>query len=692
MADYIYLLETRLSPAQQRAIGTVRTVARENDVTIFLTGGAVRDLTGGGSVRDLDLTIQGDVSRLKPAIEAAGGEVYGEHPAAQKLFLVLPGGVRIELSSTVNVSYPQPGKPKYETGTLSDDLRSRDFTANAMAISLNDGSYGLLIDPLNGVADIENRELRLVSNYGFIEDPSRLIRATRLSSRLGWQMEERTRQRYETAKEEGYISSLAAWNRGYELEEIFHEEDPVRILRALEAEGWMTTLFPALSSTKANTAALADVAERQGQLQTHGILAHSAALLFPLITAKLPSADVAALKAALVRPGFVSEIESLEGRTREFGTRFASKEAGTPSAAWKILHDTEPNLVLSMAYSSKAASVQSRLKTFLTESPLARQRVPYALMQEMRITPDLPGYADLLEKLFFELMDGNLSTTEEMKAYLEPYSPPAPPPPISLRRARAKKEARPSRAKVKKAVDAPAAPMTVAAEEEAKGVPSGLTNASSLTGPDRGPEPTSHVPLEGKVAPEPVAVDPKQGTRKPAPAPSKPSVATAKPDTSKEAPPIPAAEKRKTPGKETGTARGSGKDSHATTHVQKSEPPDARKGKASIAVTSAPVKSPAKASATTTSKQAQVAAPAGKTSTSGKKGVPVKTAPAKAAPATKKAAPARTATALKKTVSAKKAVKATSAKPVLAKVGKSSSGAKKVAGKKVSAKKTGRRR
>ena len=244
MADYIYLLETRLSPAQQAAIGTVRNIAREHESTIFLTGGAVRDLTGGGSIRDLDLTIQGDVLKLKKDLEKAGVEIVGENPTAQQLFLLFPGGVRVELSSAVAVTYPKPGKPKYEPGNLTDDLRRRDFTANAMAISLNEGSYGLLMDPLNGVADIENRELRLVSNYGFIEDPSRLIRAARLSSRLGWQMEERTRQRYETAKEENYIEPMGAWQRGYELEEIFHEDDPPRILRALEAEGWAEALFP----------------------------------------------------------------------------------------------------------------------------------------------------------------------------------------------------------------------------------------------------------------------------------------------------------------------------------------------------------------------------------------------------------------------------------------------------------------
>ncbi len=93
------------------------------------------------------------------------------------------------------------------------------------------------MDPLNGVADIEARQLRLVSNYGFIEDPARLLRATRLVARLGWQLDERTQTRFQNAKDEKAIEALSAYHRGYELEEIGHEEDGLRVLAAMEAEG-----------------------------------------------------------------------------------------------------------------------------------------------------------------------------------------------------------------------------------------------------------------------------------------------------------------------------------------------------------------------------------------------------------------------------------------------------------------------
>src|ERR1700678_431648 len=308
MADYIYLLENRLSAAQQAALLVVREVARAKGLTVFLVGGAVRDMTSGSPVRDLDVVVQGNASKLKKDIEKVHGAIAGENEAFQTLFVRFPGGVRMEIGSTLSVSYPKPGKPVVKPATILEDLRRRDFTANAMALSLNDGSYGLLMDPLNGVADIENRELRLVSNYGFIEDPVRMIRAARFMARLGWQMDEKTQARYETGKQEEYISAMGDFQRGYETEEIFHEEDPLRVLRRLEAEGWMKHLFPALAAAKANVAELERLRDVQSQLQIQGIHPEAAVANFPLLTAKMAPKEVAALKKSFVRPGFVDEI------------------------------------------------------------------------------------------------------------------------------------------------------------------------------------------------------------------------------------------------------------------------------------------------------------------------------------------------------------------------------------------------
>jgi tRNA nucleotidyltransferase/poly(A) polymerase len=450
MADYIYLLENRLSRNQKAALHAVREVARAKGLTVFLVGGAVRDLTSGSPVRDLDVVVQGNALKLKKDLEKAGAQISGENEPGQSLYVRFPGSVRLEVGSTLAVTYPKPGKMVAKTANILEDLRRRDFTANAMALSLNEGSYGLLMDPLNGVADIENRELRLVSNYGFIEDPVRMIRAARLMARLGWQLEEKTRTRYETGKTEGYISAMDAFHRGYETEEIFHEEDPLRVLRRLESEGWMPHLAPALSSAKANVTELEKLRESQTQLQMQGIYPEPAAANFPLLTAKLSAKEISGLKASFPRQGFVREIENLESEGKEFAALLSSKQATAPSQAWKMMVAAKPEAVLWVAYSTKSGALQAKFKSFYGEWQQARTKIPYTQMQEMRIVPGLEGYDELLEKLFFELMDGKLGTVEEMKAFLEPYSPPAPPPPVHLRRPRAaKKDAKPAKSRKK---------------------------------------------------------------------------------------------------------------------------------------------------------------------------------------------------------------------------------------------------
>lgn len=439
MPDYIYLLENRLSPAQQNALRQVRDAARNAGMTVFLAGGAVRDLTSGFPVRDLDFSVQGNALKLKKSLEKAGGVFWGEYEPSRTLWFWFPGSVRVEVSSARREEYPKPGKPVYHWAPILEDLRRRDFTANAMAVSLNEGSWGLLLDPLNGYADIETRHLRLASNYGFIEDPSRMIRAVRFAARTGWEMDQRTQARYQNAKEEGLMEQVPAHLRGYELEEIAHEEDPVRVLRALEAEGWTKILCPAWVAAKADQKGLEELSKILIRLMMLGVNPDPSAAHMELLTAKMTPKDIAGLKKQFPRTGFVDQWENLEKSAREFSKELLSKAAATPSAAWKLLVSYEPEAVLWLAFSSKAAPVREKFNNFLNVWPEARQKIPTTLMAEMRITPDLPDYGKVVEALFFQFMDGKLLTEEEIRKFLEPFSPPAPPPPVVIRRPRGRR-------------------------------------------------------------------------------------------------------------------------------------------------------------------------------------------------------------------------------------------------------------
>jgi tRNA nucleotidyltransferase/poly(A) polymerase len=448
MPDYIYLLKNRLSVHQRNALEHIRTAARDEGMTVFLVGGAVRDLTSGSPVFDLDVTVQGNALKLKKALEQAGGTLWGEHEPTRTLFFRFPVGVTVEISSARREEYPKPGKPVYHWDTILEDLRRRDFTANAMALSLNEHSYGLLMDPLNGVADIEARQLRLVSNYGFIEDPSRLLRATRLVARLGWELDERTQTRFQNAKEEKSIEALSPHLRGYELEEIGHEEDGLRVLAAMEAQGWMQYLFPAWTTASADAAALDEMRKLVTQLQMQGVSPDISAVSVNYLTAKLSPKDLATLKALFVRPGFVEEWNNLDNAAKEFNKQLSAKEAATPSATWKLFTSADPQAVLWLGLTSKTPAIQAKYKNFFTVWPEARQKIPHALFQEMRITPEIPGYDEMISGLFLGTIDGKLETEEQLRAFLEPYSPPAPPPPVTVRRTRGSKKSAEPKVKI----------------------------------------------------------------------------------------------------------------------------------------------------------------------------------------------------------------------------------------------------
>jgi len=499
MPDYVYLLERRLSPAQRNALSLVRDAARAEGMTSFLTGGAVRDLTSGHPVRDFDVAVQGNALNLRQPLDSAGFIYWGSHAPSQTLFLRYPGGVRLEVSSARKETFAKPAHPTYEWTNILEDLRRRDFTVNAMAISLNEGSYGLLMDPTNGVADIEMRTLRLVSNYGFLEDPIRLLRAVRLGTRLGWQMDERTKQRFDNAIEEGVFSQITNYQRGYELEEIGHEENPLEMLRTLEDQGWMKQLYPAWTVSKADAQGLAQLHELQTRLQIEGIYPDISAGAMELLTARMQPKDIAALKKLFVRPGFVKEWEKLDKDAEAFAAKLTAKESSAPSTSWKLMTRSAAEPVLWLGLTGKGAAIQNKYKNFFNVWPEARQKVPTALMLEMRITPEIERYPELLQELFFQTMDNKLNDEAALRAFLEPYSPPAPPPPVNLRKPRASKK---KSAKKEEGAEAAKKSPEVAADAAApvKAKPAAPTKAGEAKAPPEKAAPAKPVPAKGVPA------------------------------------------------------------------------------------------------------------------------------------------------------------------------------------------------
>src|ERR1700690_3786817 len=430
MADYIYTLETWLSPDQQKAVTSVLNAAKAAEMNVYLTGGGIRDIITGFPIRDLDFTVQGNALKLQKDLERAGAVVGDADSETRTLLLTLPGGVRSEVAMARSETYDKPGKPpQMAPATIIEDLRRRDFTVNAMAISLNEGSRGLLMDPFNGVADIEANVIRVLHNYAFLEDPSRMIRATRFSTRFHWPLEERTQPRYESGKENGYIDHIRNDSIGREIEQLAYKDDAYGVLKAYEKEGWLKVLNPRWSTSKVDSAGLSALAKTRQQMNELGYLPDMAAAVLHFLTARLGDKDVADLRRAIPRRDLVEAWKDLEDNARDLAKRLMGKEAATPSRTWQLLSSARPEMVLFLAVTARQQVVSQKIKNFFTKWRQVQQKIPLLEMTELRITPQMPEYPNIANDVFMLLLDGKLRSRTETLKYLKPLAPPPPPPP-----------------------------------------------------------------------------------------------------------------------------------------------------------------------------------------------------------------------------------------------------------------------
>src|SRR5450631_62640 len=254
MGDYMFLLESHLSAGQYRVVGQMRELAGEAGLPVFLTGGAMRDTLGGFPVRDLDFTVEGSALKLaKLAEKKFGAKIVATDEHYKSADLLFPGGVTAEMAMARQERFAKSGaRPQISPATIHEDLRGRDFTVNAIALSLNKASLGLLIDPANGIGDIERKELRTIHNYSFYDDPARMLRLVRLKARLGYAIDERTRAHYDNAREAEMLARIPTESLGAELRKMAEEPNAGDVIEALEMEKLIELYSRALTGPKLN--------------------------------------------------------------------------------------------------------------------------------------------------------------------------------------------------------------------------------------------------------------------------------------------------------------------------------------------------------------------------------------------------------------------------------------------------------
>ncbi len=233
-------------PAESlQAIEQVAEVAAEQGVHVYLVGGLPRDiLLGTPPGPDIDIVVEGDAESLARQIAQRYGGSVRSHQRFGTAKWIGPQ-LTIDLVSARAEYYTEPtALPKVRRGSLRSDLRRRDFTINAIAIDLDPRRLGQIVDPFRGAADLANRRIRVLHSLSFVDDPTRILRAVRLSHRLDFELETRTAELIPHATE--LLERLSGARLLAELLQLCREPDPQTTMERLADLNVLKAIQPGL--------------------------------------------------------------------------------------------------------------------------------------------------------------------------------------------------------------------------------------------------------------------------------------------------------------------------------------------------------------------------------------------------------------------------------------------------------------
>jgi tRNA nucleotidyltransferase (CCA-adding enzyme) len=213
---------------------------------VFLVGGAVRDLLLDRIPRELDVVVEGDVSDAAAALAARlpGPVIAHDRFGTARLE---GGTANVDLARARTETYAQPGAlPEVAPATVEDDLGRRDFTVNAIAVSLAGGGAPPLNAVEHALEDLDAGILRVLHDQSFSDDPTRLLRMARYAARLGFTVEGHTAQLAADAVAGGALRTVSGARVGAELRLALSEPEPVAALAAMAKLGVLPALHPSL--------------------------------------------------------------------------------------------------------------------------------------------------------------------------------------------------------------------------------------------------------------------------------------------------------------------------------------------------------------------------------------------------------------------------------------------------------------
>jgi tRNA nucleotidyltransferase (CCA-adding enzyme) len=404
-------------------------LANEMGYSVYLVGGFVRDLLLGKKHLDLDVVVEGDAIKLAERLSGITGARIHSHERFGTAKLILEddwnGAPSVDFSTARREFYEySTALPRVERSSIKQDLYRRDFTINTMAISLDEDTFGELIDYYGGERDLGQGLIRVLHNLSFIEDPIRMLRAVRLEQRLGFRLEEMTEELISDAL--GWLDRVGGERIRQELEAVFQEQRPERSLRRLAELGVLEQISPLLAwdswleeRVRSYPEAVRGWSDMGKQADHHVERALPTLMMtyLALVSLRVEEEDVRQLAERLrLRRDDTEFLVQANALYRSLPSLNAPDLAR--SEIFRLLSPYPQEVIFVCWLACEDEPAGARLELYRTELSSVRPSIGGDDLRELGLPPG-PLYSRLLEALRDARLDGEVSSREEEWSLVE---------------------------------------------------------------------------------------------------------------------------------------------------------------------------------------------------------------------------------------------------------------------------------
>jgi tRNA nucleotidyltransferase (CCA-adding enzyme) len=393
---------------------------------LYVVGGFVRDLLLGEPNLDMDLVVEGDAIRFARWLARQLGARSRSHKRFGTAKVILEGreeelGIPSLDFATARLEFysHSAALPEVERSSIKADLHRRDFTINTLALRLDSGHYGTLLDFYGGEHDLKDGLIRVLHSLSFIEDPTRIMRAARFEQRLGFTIEPRTEELIENALP--MLARVTGERIRHELYLILEEQRPERVLGRLDALGVLSRIHSRLSCSERTCGLFAAlrhaVTEEQWRITAVEDGRPEPGLYLAMLIYDFSREELEALARRLK---FFRQDMTLLHQVVDLREREESLEQPDLSnqEIYALLKHSSSEARLVRWLVTESEQVKRRLWRFETELQYVEPMVDGEYLKSLGLKPS-PLFSRLLRSVRDARLDGEVHTLEEEKALID---------------------------------------------------------------------------------------------------------------------------------------------------------------------------------------------------------------------------------------------------------------------------------